>query len=307
MNRNSLMIGSLCALGCEILYGMSYVFTKQATQSASALSLLGWRCVLAFVVMSILVIIGVIKVDLKGKSIRPLLLVALFSPVIYFIGETVGISNTTASESGVFLACIPVAALIASTLILKKRPSKLQIIGILITLTGVLVTVFAVGATSSFSIVGYASLLMAVVSYALYCVFVDKADSYSGMEITYMMLAAGAIVFSVLALGEAFMNGNAGHLLTLPFKETGFMVAVIYQGIGCSVFAFFLSNVAIAKIGVNRTSSFIGVATVVSIVAGVLLLHENLSIGQIIGAVVIIIGVYTANAKKPAQQTECNV
>ena len=307
MNRNNLMIGSLCALGCEILYGMSYVFTKQATQSASALSLLGWRFVLAFVVMSILVIIGVIKVDLKGKSIRPLLLVALFSPVIYFIGETVGISNTTASESGVFLACIPVAALIASTLILKKRPSKLQIIGILITLTGVLVTVFVVGATSSFSIVGYASLLMAVVSYALYCVFVDKADSYSGMEITYMMLAAGAIVFSVLALGEAFMNGNAGHLLTLPFKETGFMVAVIYQGIGCSVFAFFLSNVAIAKIGVNRTSSFIGVATVVSIVAGVLLLHENLSIGQIIGAVVIIIGVYTANAKKPAQQTECNV
>ena len=102
------MIGSLCALGCEILYGMSYVFTKQATQSASALSLLGWRFVLAFVVMSILVIIGVIKVDLKGKSIRPLLLVALFSPVIYFIGETVGISNTTASESGVFLACIPV-------------------------------------------------------------------------------------------------------------------------------------------------------------------------------------------------------
>ena len=301
MNRNNLMIGSLCALGCEVLYGMSYVFTKQATLSASALSLLGWRFVLAFFVMSILVIIGVINVDLKGKSIKPLLLVALFSPVIYFIGETVGISNTTASESGVFLACIPVAALIASTLILKKKPSKLQIIGILITLAGVLVTVFAVGATSSFSIVGYAFLLMAVVSYALYCVFVDKADSYSGMEITYMMLAAGAIVFAVLALVEAFINGNIGHLLTLPFKETGFMIAVIYQGIGCSVFAFFLSNVAIAKIGVNRTSSFIGVATVVSIVAGVLLLHENLSIGQIIGAVVIIIGVYTANAKKPAQ------
>ena len=295
------MIGSLCALGCEVLYGMSYVFTKQATLSASALSLLGWRFVLAFFVLSILVIIGAINVDLKGKSIRPLLLVALFSPVIYFIGETVGISNTTASESGVFLACIPVAALIASTLILKKKPSKLQIIGILITLAGVLVTVFAVGATSSFSIVGYAFLLMAVVSYALYCVFVDKADSYSGMEITYMMLAAGAIVFAVLALVEAFSNRNIGHLLTLPFKETDFMIAVIYQGIGCSVFAFFLSNVAIAKIGVNRTSSFIGVATVVSIVAGVLLLHENLSIGQIIGAVVIIIGVYTANAKKPAQ------
>ena len=56
------MIGSLCALGCEVLYGMSYVFTKQATLSASALSLLGWRFVLAFFVMSILVIIGVATV-----------------------------------------------------------------------------------------------------------------------------------------------------------------------------------------------------------------------------------------------------
>ncbi len=30
-------------LRCEVLYGMSYIFTKQATQSASALALLGWR------------------------------------------------------------------------------------------------------------------------------------------------------------------------------------------------------------------------------------------------------------------------
>lgn len=61
--------------------------------------------------------------------------------------------------------------------------------------------------------------------------------------------------------------------------------------------AFFLANVAIAKIGVNRTSSFIGVATVVFILADVLLLHEPFSTGQLIGAVIIIAGVYTANAK----------
>lgn len=62
--------------------------------------------------------------------------------------------------------------------------------------------------------------------------------------------------------------------------------------------AFFLSNVAIAKIGVNGTSSFIGVSTVVSIIAGALVLKEQFTVFQIIGAVVIIIGVYTANARK---------
>ena len=60
--------------------------------------------------------------------------------------------------------------------------------------------------------------------------------------------------------------------------------------------AFFLYNVAIAKIGVNRTSSFVGVSTVVSIIAGVLLLGENFSAYQIIGVIIIITGVYIANA-----------
>lgn len=52
---------------------------------------------------------------------------------------------------------------------------------------------------------------------------------------------------------------------------------------------------AIVKIGVNRTSSFVGVSTVVSIIAGVLLLGENFSAYQLIGVIIIIIGVYIAN------------
>lgn len=40
--HNNLLMGSLCALGCETLYGLSYSFTKQATAGATVLSLLGW-------------------------------------------------------------------------------------------------------------------------------------------------------------------------------------------------------------------------------------------------------------------------
>lgn len=297
IKTNDLVTGSLCALGCETLYGLSYIFTKSATESASAFALLGWRFFIAFIVMSVCATCGVIKINLKGKSLRPLLLVALFSPCIYFIGETVGISHTTASESGVFLACIPVASLIASTLILKKKPTRQQVLGILITLAGVIMTVLAVGVSSSLSPVGYGFLLIGVISYALYTVFVDRASEYSGAEITYVMLIAGAVVFVIFALMESILQGTVYELIALPFHNPSFLAAILYQGIGCSVLAFFLSNVAIAKIGVNRTSSFIGVATVVSIVAGALLLRESFTIGQIIGAVIIIVGVYAANAR----------
>lgn len=137
--KKDLIVGSLCALGCETLFGLSYIFTKQVTNLVSPFALMGWRFFIAFIVMSIF------------------------------------------------------------------------------------------------------------------------------------------IVF-------------------LPFKNSSFLIAIFYQGVGCSVLAFFLYNVAIAKIGVNRTSSFIGVSTVVSIIAGVLLLGENFSAYQIIGVIIIITGVYIANA-----------
>lgn len=295
---NQLLAGCLCAFAAEILYGLSYVFTKDATEDASALSLLGWRFFIAFVVMSLLAATGMIKINLKGKSIKPLLTVAIFNPVLYLIGETIGISQTTASESGVFLACIPVASLAASTLILHEEPTKPQVLGILITLAGVLITILAVGASSSLSIVGYLCLFLGVICYALYSVYVEKASDFSGTEITYIMLVCGMVVFTLLAFIQGALKGDLNAILSLPFYDTGFLTAILYQGIGCSAIAFFLSNVAIAKIGVNRTSSFIGIATVVAAVAGAVILKEAFTIYQFIGAAIIIAGVYTANTEK---------
>lgn len=296
MKDNRVLTGSLCALGCEVLYGLSYLFTKQTAEKASPLALLGWRFVVALAAMSLCVALGFIPVRLKGRRFGPLLRVALFCPCLYFIGETVGIRETTVTESGVFLACVPALSLLASTVILKKKPAKRQIIGILVTFLGVMTTVVAVGLSSSLSPVGYAALMLAVVAYALYSVFVDLAADYTGAEITYVMLCSGAAFYGLLALGEAAAHGALSELLTLPARSGTFLAAVLYQGIGCSVAAFFLSNAAIAKIGVNKTSSFIGVSTIVSILAGALALREPLSVGQIVGAAVIVAGVYTANA-----------
>ncbi len=296
--KNQIVLGCLCALGCELLFGLSYVFTKQATMQAGALELLGWRFVIAFIIMTVCRLTGMIKVNIKRRNPAPLLIIALFHPVIYFIGETLGISLTSASESGVFLACIPVASLVMSTLFLKKRPSRRQIIGILVTLAGVLVTVFAAGASVSLSVTGYLFLTMAVMSYAMYSVLVEKTEEFTETEITYGMLAAGACLFGFSAVISAVIHGTISELICLPVKNKSFLMAVLYQGIGCSIVAFFLSNTAIAKIGVNRTSSFIGASTVVSILGGVLVLHESFSGMQMLGAVIIIAGIYMANMKK---------
>ena len=295
-SRSRILWGCLCAVGCETLFGLSYICTKEATQAASALTLLGWRFFVAAVFLALCAATGRIQVQWNGKPGKPLLAVAVCNPVVYFIAETVGISQTTASESGAFLACIPAVSLLASTLLLGKSPQTHQSIGIAVTLAGVLTVVLAAGVSASFSLFGYAVLTAAVLSYALYSVFVEKAAVYTGEELTAAMMAAGAAVFIPLAFIEGWYTGTLMYSLCLPLTNTAFLSAILYQGIGCSVFAFFLSNMAIASIGVNRTASFIGISTVVAIAAGVTLLGETFSLTQTIGVVVILAGVYIANA-----------
>ena len=298
LKQNDVLLGCLCAAGCEVMYGLSYSFTKQATEVAGPFALLGWRFLTAALGMSLLVLAGAVKLNWRGKPPGPLLRVALCSPCIYFICETLGIRLTTASETGVFFACFPVVSLAASALLLKKLPTRRQAAGIGITLAGVLATVLAVGMTSSLSGLGYALLLTALVSFSLYSVFVEKAPMFTGEELTCGMLLAGAALFVPLALADGVLHGTTGTLLLLPVQSKAFLSAVLFQGLGCSIGAFFLCNVALAKIGVIRTASFIGVSTVVSILDGVLVLGESFSLFQLLAAAVILAGVYVANSGK---------
>ena len=67
------------------------------------------------------------------------------------------------------------------------------------TFSGVVITVVAAGVSSALSLSGYVALAIAVVSYALYSVFVDKVSGFSEIEITYAMLSGGSFLFVLLS------------------------------------------------------------------------------------------------------------
>ena len=272
--KNKIILGCLAAAACEILFGLSFIFTKSITAQASGLALISWRFVTAFFFVNLYLLTRRQKVVINGRNLKPLIRIAILNPIIYFICETIGIRMTTASESGAFLACIPVVALIMSSLILKEWPSRWQVVGVATTLIG---------------------LGLAVVSYALYCVDVEKASQFTSFEISYFMLASGCLTFGLFALSRSFLAGNLKELLTLPWSNPKFAITILYQGLGCSVIGYILSNFAIATIGVNRTASFIGISTIISILAAVVFLGEPFSQLQILAGILVVLGVYVAN------------
>lgn len=294
---DNLLVGISLIVTSKILFGLSFMFTKQAAANNGVFTLLGWRFVVAFVTFTLLIVAGIFKVDFKGKSLKPVIYISILQPGLYFIAETLGIRATTASESGAILACIPVGGIIASALILKKKPYPDQAIGIAITVVGVIISMLAQGVSASFSIFGYTMLIIAIVLTSLYCVFVERLEGFTAIEITYVMAWVGTIFFGTIALVQNGLEGSLLSLMKLPFQDREFLVAILYQGIGCSVIAFLFNNRALSTLGTNQSVSFIGLTTVVGILGGVVVLGESFSKLQVIGTITILLGVYIANFK----------
>nr|NLI51104.1 DMT family transporter [Propionibacterium sp.] len=289
-------IGVLAAVVTEVLYGCSFVFTKGAVDLITPAALLAWRFVVALAVLGVLVAARVVRLTLTRDSVRPLLLLALFQPLLYYAAETLGVQRTTASESGIIVAIIPVGVLLASWLILGRPPSRGQVVGILVTFGGVVATVVAGGVRTGFDPLGYLLLLAAVASYSLYAVFAERDTATTGIDKTFAMVAVGAAAFSALAVGEAAAGGRLGDLVTLPVTHPELLTSICYLAIGSSVGAFFCQAVAIANLGSNRYSTFIGLSTLAALIAAGVVLGERLAPLQLVGGAVIMLGVYLANA-----------
>lgn len=299
-NRTALW-GVLAILLTEVIYGSSYLFTKGMTDQVPGLYLLGWRFLLAFLLLALLRAARVIRVDYRGKPVKTLLAIGVLQPVVYFLCEFNGIRLTTASESGTIIACFPVVILTLSYLMLKEKPNRFQAAGIGVSLTGVLITVLAKGVSTSGNLAGYGLLAVGIVSYSIYTVATRRLAMFTPMELTYATIGVGAACFVLLAVGSAAREGALRTLITLPAANPAFLGTILYLGWAASVLAFFLYNCALAALGPNRSAAFVGVSTVVSILLGVLVGGESFTPRQAAGAALILAGVYLANYRPRRQ------
>ena len=290
------MLGSC---GSSLLFGLSYMFSKRVLGTVSVFSLLSWRFLFGAAGMSLCVAFGLIKVNFRAKPLKPLLRMVFFMPGLYFIFEALGVRLTTASESGTIIACIPIFTLVASALLLREPPTRLQVGGILLSTAGILTIVLLKGTSASFSLPGYLFLLGAVCSSTLFYVESRRASGYTVFEKTYAMCLTGALVFTIGALAEHGLKGDVGTFLALPFTNHAFLASAAYLGLGCTTLAFLLSNRSIAILGTTRASAFSGLSTVISVISGVMILGDPFSWLQGAGTFLVLCGIYIVNIFSP--------
>jgi len=308
MKNEHKALAVLAGIVSSSIFGLSFLFSKMALSEAGIYELLSFRFLTAFLIMSVLSLLKIIRLDYKGKNIKGLLILGLMEPVIYFIFETYGIKFSSSSIAGLMISLIPIGVVILSAYFLKEKPSVSQTGFIILSVLGVMfIGIMGSSNSGNSSLLGIILLIGAVLSAGMFTIISRRlSKNFTPMELTYSMMAMGAVFFNFVSIVQHLMNNNIKNYFS-PLMNTKFLISIGYLGILSSIIAYFLINFTLSKIEASKSSVLSNISTIVSIAAGVIFLKETFQYYHLIGSLMILLGVWGTNHFEPKNITKTEV
>ena len=290
MKTKSFYKAILAAVGVYTLWGFSFLASSVGQRDATPFVLLSYRFDIALLILLVPLVLGKAKLRLRGKNVKMLLLLGLFEPCIYFIGEQYGLKYTNSAFSGVMIAVIPVVTLIMAAVFLKEKPSMAQWLFSILSIAGIVVITLVENSGGSVSLKGVLLLVVAVLTGAA-CGVVSRgiSDEFSVYERTFMIQLMGAVFFTSLAVIEH--GGNITALIR-PAASLDFMLAALFLAVGASVVGYWLFNYSVANAPMANVISLYNLTTIVSVLAGVFILGESFSLLSAAAMVAVMVGIW---------------
>lgn len=274
------------------IWGFTFLASRVAQNYGTPFVLLFWRFALAFALMNLLCLTGRFHVHLHGRDLRPVLLAGLFEPVLYFPCEQYGLKLTSTSFSGVMIALIPLCSLIYGALFLHEKATRRQVLFSALSVAGVIVLAVYASGIGAGSVPGFFILLGTVFAGAGYMVASRAcSDSFSAFERTYVTFLMGTVSFGVLSLLEHRHDLSA---VVQPMTHAPFVLAILFLSVVASVLSYIALNRALEVLPVARTAVLINLSTVVSVLTGVLILHEPFGWISAVASAAILVGIWGA-------------
>lgn len=287
------MKAHFAGFGFASIFGVSFIFSKLALSLLTPFGLLSLRFIIAFAVMHALVSLKIIQVSIKPSMFRFALPVVIAQPILYFTFENIGLSMVPSSLAGIMIALIPLVTLFMSAYRFRQRLNLKQFLWMLLSLSGVIALTLlnTTDDASISSLLGIILMIGAVISASVFNIS-SRESSYhmSALSLTYMMMGVGALGFSLLHGFEVMTQSQSWHI-ALWIQNPELTYSLLYLGVVASIGGFFLVNYALSQLTSATASVYANLATVVSIIVGVVLLNEPFGVWHILSAVAVILGV----------------
>lgn len=273
-----------------ILWAASFILNEVALRSLAPLTVAAARWVVtALVLLAWLTLRGQTKqlgVALRAQG-RDLFAVALFGvPLLYGL-QISGQARTTAMNTGLLANTVPVFTALLALFWLRQRLGWRGWAGIALALVGAWV-ISAGGLrvqVNQATALGDLLVLLSSLAGALYFVLGSRLlRTYSPRLVTTAVALLGAMVLLPLALWA-----DTGSVWTWPAA-----LAVVALGLGPGLLANLWWWETVAWLGAPRAAVYIYLIPLLTMALATLLLHEQLTVTQTIGAALLLGGVWLA-------------
>lgn len=290
--------GHISAICYATFIGLSYMFTKIGLNHVSMDLLLAHRFTFGFVIFAFIAFFTKME-RLTPKDYMKLLPLGIISPIFTFYLQSFGLKYIGSSEAGVIMALMPVMTIVFATIMLKERPKIIQIIGTLISVLGV-ITIFLFKGTnfSEGNMIGIISVSLSVLGFVMIGILVKRLiTTYTFIQISFVLLFVGTIAFN----SNYFLGGGSISAYLNTTHSSAYFYSLFYLGSFSTAFSVLASNYALSKLTASQFSIFGNLTPVISVLAGTFILKEPFGIIQVIGTLMVIIGVIAANYQKKSK------
>lgn len=276
-----------------LLFAMSFVWSKQALEYLSPISLITFRLIVAGIVLVLFAkAMGKLQ-RLKAKDWMIFTLVALLEPVAYFLFENIGLSMVSPTLACLIIGLIPVLSPFAAHFINKEKISKWSYIGLFVSFSGVLLFSFS-GGVESFEgrMEGILLLFGAVLTAVLYNIMIQRLTR----RFNSMTIIGYINLLSLIFLVPLLFVVCGEELASLSFSW-GWFYPVVALGVLCSSVAYSLNANGLRVLGVARTTIYINLMPGITAIASYFLMGEELSFIEIAGIIISIAGLFISNRR----------
>lgn len=271
-----------------LFWGMSFIWTKDLLNAGfTPTIIITLRVSIAAIILyAIFKTTG--KLDkIDRKDYKWFMLLALFEPFLYFFGENWGLSYLDASIGSLIISTIPIFVPFG-LFFFHKEPLRWQIIiGVVLTILGLLVISFSKGSAYAINSKGVMLMFAAVLSAVGYSVVLHRViKNYGAITITTTQNIIGSIYYLPFFFGFELKN----------LKGLDFSLSTIYPllalAILCSAIAFICFSYSAKKLSVAKTTVFTNAVPIVTILFALFLGKEVMTTNKLFGMLIVLLGVY---------------
>jgi len=284
-------------IGMSLVWGINFTVVKIALTDFSPLSFNSLRFSLAS--LFLLTLLWVLERDLsfRREDLVRLVLLGLIGHTIYQLLFIHGIARTTAGNSSLILATMPIFVALLSSVLGIERVGRKVWQGVMLSFVGILFIVEGAGRTLTLtdqSWIGDLLVLTGTIFWSTYTVLSKPLlQRYSPLKLTTLTMVIGTlplVLFSVPSLKEQNWS-------SIPFQG---WLSLAFSFCFAIAIGYVIWYTGVSRIGNARTALYENLITVIAVAVAWIFLSETMTLLQVLGAVLVFASLYLARRSSTA-------